>query len=168
MVLNTSKTWSGADKLNRGISSPLGATVGPGGVNFSIFSRDCSSVELLLFDHIEAAHPSCIIKLDPAYNRTYHYWHVFVPGIMHGQLYGYRVTGPHEPERGLHFDSKKLLIDPYGRAVAVPSGYSRPAAAKPGDKTLHFTGKRAFDAVGGVLTRADLLVLGHASGLQPD
>lgn len=133
MVLNSAKTWSDAAKTNRGISSPLGATVVPGGVNFSVFSRDCSSVELLLFDQIEDAQPSFIIRLDPAYNRTYHYWHVFVPGLKQGQLYGYRVTGPHEPQQGLRFDSKKLLIDPYGRAVAVPSGYSRRAAVKPGD-----------------------------------
>ncbi|GFO70743.1 glycogen operon protein GlgX homolog [Geomonas limicola] len=119
-------------ELNKGNTSPLGATVYHGGVNFSVFSRDCTSVELLLFDHVDAAHPSRVIQLDPKYNRTYHYWHTFVPGIGSGQLYGYRVTGPFAPERGLRFDPEKLLVDPYGRAVAVPAGYDRGVACRPG------------------------------------
>ena len=68
-------------------------------------------------------------------NRTYHYWHTFVPGIGPGQLYGYRAAGPSDPRRGFRFDPDKLLFDPYGRAVAVPAGYDRRAAAKPGDNT---------------------------------
>jgi glycogen operon protein len=66
--------------------------------------------------------------LDPAVNRTYHYWHVFVPGVGPGQLYGYRVTGPWDPARGMRFDPTKVLLDPYGRAVAVPKDYRREAA----------------------------------------
>jgi glycogen operon protein len=100
-----------------------------GGVNFSIFSRDASAVELLLFDRAEDGTPAKTIRLNPRKNRTYHYWHVFVPGIGPGQIYGYRVNGPRE----LRFDPQKLLIDPYGRAVAVPSGYSRKAAIDRGD-----------------------------------
>ncbi|GFO61573.1 glycogen operon protein GlgX homolog [Geomonas silvestris] len=120
-------------ELNKGNTSPLGATVYHGGVNFSVFSRDCTSVELLLFDRVDDPLPSRVIQLDPKYNRTYHYWHTFVPGIGSGQLYGYRVAGPFAPERGLRFDPEKLLIDPYGRAVAVPGGYDRGAACRPGD-----------------------------------
>ena len=119
--------------INNGNTSPLGATVSPGGVNFSVFARDCSGVELLLFDGPDAAGPSRIIRLDPRENRTYHYWHTFVPDIGAGQLYGYRVAGPFEPQRGRRFDPGKLLIDPYGRAVAVPEGYDRAAACLPGD-----------------------------------
>jgi glycogen operon protein len=100
-----------------------------GGVNFSIFSRDASAVELLLFDRVEDGIPAKTIKLNPRKNRTYHYWHVFVPGIGPGQIYGYRVIGPQE----LRFDPQKLLIDPYGRAVVVPSEYSRKAAIDRGD-----------------------------------
>ncbi|ABQ25013.1 glycogen debranching protein GlgX [Geotalea uraniireducens] len=119
--------------IDSGTSSPLGATVFPGGVNFSIFSRDCTGVELHLFDRVDDARPSRTVTLHPKRNRTYHYWHTFVPGLGSGQLYGYRVAGPHDPRRGLRFDPYKLLIDPYGRAVAVPAGYSRRAVAEPGD-----------------------------------
>jgi isoamylase len=102
-------------------------------VNFSVFSRDCTGIELLLFDRVDDARPSRTITLDPNRNRTYHYWHIFIPGLKSGQLYGYRVAGPCDPRRGLRFDPDKLLIDPYGRAVAVPAGYSRLAATEPGD-----------------------------------
>jgi isoamylase len=119
----------------RGQSSPLGATVVPGGVNFSLFSRDCTGVELLLFDRVDDARPARTIPLNPRLNRTYHYWHTFVPGIGPGQLYGYRVAGPCDPGRGHRFDPDKLIFDPYGRAMAVPAGYRRSAAAEPGDNT---------------------------------
>jgi isoamylase len=122
-------------RVRRGNTSPLGATVSPGGVNFSVFARDCSGVELLLFDSPDDARASRVIQLDPRRNRTYHYWHVFVPGIGAGQLYGYRVSGPFDPRRGRRFDPGKLLIDPYGRAVAVPAGYDRAAACVPGDNS---------------------------------
>src|SRR5215471_9261445 len=87
-----------------GTSSPLGATILPGGVNFSIFSRDASEVELLLFNRMDDARPARVIHIDPTSNRTYHYWHVFVPGVQPGQLYAYRVHGPCEPASGLRFD----------------------------------------------------------------
>jgi len=127
------KTVRVASDLNRGNTSPLGATVSRGGVNFSVFARDCTGMELLLFGRAEDATPSRIIPLDPRHNRTYHYWHAFVPDIGAGQLYGYRVAGPFDPQRGRRFDPGKLLIDPYGRAVAVPKGYDRGAACVPGD-----------------------------------
>src|SRR5579864_264782 len=116
-----------------GQSWPLGATLCDGGTNFSLFSRTASGVELLFFDHDDAAKPSRIVRLDSAANRTYHYWHVFVPGIKPGQLYGYRVRGPSEPDRGLRFDPAKVLLDPYGRGVVVPKAYDREAAHRPGD-----------------------------------
>jgi glycogen operon protein len=120
-------------KPRQGTSFPLGATVFPDGVNFSLFSRDATGVELLLFDRAGDGRPARTIALDPGRNRTYHYWHAFVPGIGAGQLYGYRVAGPREPWRGNGFDPDKLLLDPYGRALAVPADYSRRAAAEPGD-----------------------------------
>jgi glycogen operon protein len=114
-------------------SAALGATVTQAGVNFSVFSRDATAVELLFFDRDDADRPSRVIALDPVANRTYHYWHIFVPGIRAGQLYAYRVAGPYEPENGFRFDRHKVLLDPYGRAVAVPAGYDRENAARPGD-----------------------------------
>ena len=119
-----------ADQTGR--SLPLGATVIADGVNFSVFSRQATRVELLLFDSAEAAQPSRVIDLDPRTHCTYHYWHVFAPGLGAGQLYAYRAFGPFDPERGLRFDPSKVLLDPYGRAVAVPGGYSRHNASRYG------------------------------------
>ncbi len=120
---------------HKGSTSPLGATVCNGGVNFSVFARDCSGIELLLFDHADDKTASRIITLDPRQNRTLYYWHTFVPDIGAGQLYGYRVSGLSDPQRGLRFAPDKILIDPYGRAVVVPPGYDRAAACLPGDNT---------------------------------
>jgi isoamylase len=121
--------------VETGQSYPLGATVAPGGVNFSIFSRTATSIELLLFDREDDGQPSRVIFVDPAANRTYHYWHLFVPGLQAGQIYGFRATGPFDPARGLRFYPSKLLMDPYGRAVVVPRSYSRKAACTDGDNT---------------------------------
>jgi len=117
----------------RGRSFPLGATITDGGVNFSIFSRNASCIELLLFDREDDARPAATIRLDPATNRTYHYWHVFVPGVHAGQIYSYRAEGPHAPASGMRFDPSKVLLDPYGRGVVVPKSYNRSAARGEGD-----------------------------------
>ena len=119
--------------IRQGRSFPLGSTVYPEGVNFSVFSKSSTVVELLLFDHVDDAKPAHVIPLDPWKNRTYHYWHVFVPGLQSRQIYGYRAYGPFEPQRGLRFDHHKALLDPYGQTVAVPDRYSRIAASRPGD-----------------------------------
>ena len=111
----------------------MGATVIEGGVNFSLFSRTATGVELLLFDREDDASPSRVIPIDPATNRTYHYWHVFVPGVSPGQIYGYRVEGPSAPDRGLRFDPAKVLLDPYGRGAVVPKNYDRETAKQAGD-----------------------------------
>jgi glycogen operon protein len=111
-----------------GRSFPIGATLVNGGANFSVFSRSAASIELLLFDRVDDARPSRVIPMDPSTNRTYHYWHAYVPGLQEGQIYGFRAFGPFEPDRGLRFDPSKLLLDPYGRAIGVPENYSREAA----------------------------------------
>ncbi len=118
-----------------GASAPLGATVVRGGVNFSVFSKNAMSVELLLFDDENAAQPSTIIPLEEHRHRTYHYWHVFVPDLVPGQIYAYRARGPCAPERGFRFDGEKILLDPYGLAIAVPLAYNRHVARRPGDNT---------------------------------
>jgi len=116
-----------------GRSSPLGATVVQGGVNFSVFSQSASGVELVLFDREDDCRAACVIPIDPAANRSYHYWHVFVPDVRPGQLYGYRAYGPFDPARGMRFDPTKVLLDPYGRGVVVPRNYSRHAASQKGN-----------------------------------
>ncbi len=121
------------EMIGPGKSFPLGATVSPGGVNFCVYSKSSTAAELLLFDRVDDAHPARVIRLDPAENRTFHFWHVLVSDLKPGRLYGYRIHGPDDPQRGHRFDPDKVLLDPYGRAVAVPPGYSRDAASRPGD-----------------------------------
>ncbi|WP_017326706.1 glycogen debranching protein GlgX [Synechococcus sp. PCC 7336] len=116
-----------------GQTSPLGASVYPNGVNFCIFSQHAEAIELLLFDRPDDPHPSQTIRLDPKANNTYHYWHIFVPGIAAGQVYAYRAYGPFEPELGHRFDSQKVLLDPYAKAIVGLDRYSRAAASQPGD-----------------------------------
>ena len=89
----------------------------------------------MLFDHEDDPKPARIIKIDPWAGRTYHYWHVFVPDVQAGQIYGYRAHGPFDPARGMRFDPAKVLLDPYGRGVVVPKNYSRDAASREGDNT---------------------------------
>jgi isoamylase len=116
-----------------GKSFPLGATLVSGGANFSVFSKHSTGAQLLLFDDVDAPTPSRIIDLDPRANRTYHYWHVFVPGVIAGQIYAYRVAGPFDPARGPRFDPDKVLLDPYGKCIARPARRCREAARRPAD-----------------------------------
>ncbi len=124
-------------RQEHGQSTPLGASVYPNGVNFSVFSKNARSIDLLLFDRIDDRKPARTIQLTPPDNKTFNYWHVFVPGLKAGQIYGYRVHGPFEPKRGYRFDAEKVLLDPYGKAVAVPENYSRGQASIPGDNTAY-------------------------------
>ena len=87
-----------------------------------------------MFDGEGAKKPAQVIELDPKRNRTASYWHIFVPEIRAGQLYGYRVNGPFDPKRGHRFDPQKVLLDPYGKCVAVNS-YNRARAGHAGDNT---------------------------------
>ena len=142
--------------LSPGQSFPLGVTVHPDGVNFSVFSKHSSRVDLLLFERAEDSQPARILSLEPTLNRTYHYWHVFVPGLRAGQIYAYRAAGPSQPNAGLRFDVDKVLLDPYGRAVAQPATYSRAAARNPGSTCATamksvVADARAYDWEGDVL-----------------
>ncbi|MCC6976576.1 MAG: glycogen debranching protein GlgX [Anaerolineae bacterium] len=118
-----------------GKSFPLGATVLPDGINFCVFSKNCTDLELLLYDSPTAPQPSRVIRLDPQMNRTFYYWHAFLPGLLPGQVYAYRASGPFAPERGHRFDGHKVLLDPYARAVANAQNYQREAARRPGDNS---------------------------------
>jgi isoamylase len=122
-----------AEVTQEGQSSPLGATVCAEGTNFSVYSKHAAGIELLLFDCVDDARPARVISIDPASNRTYHYWHIFVPGVKAGQIYGYRAKGAFDPTSGMRFDPAKVLLDPYGRGAVVPKNYSRDAARVKGD-----------------------------------
>ena len=102
-------------KIWLGYPYPLGATWLGNGVNFAIFAENATSVDLCLFDNIDA--PQENIRI-PMTEQTDQVWHVFLPDVRPGQLYGFRVYGPYDPERGMRFNSSKLLIDPYAKAIA--------------------------------------------------
>lgn len=101
---------------------PIGPTLNPQGVNFCLFSKHAETVELLLFREAEDQHPTSIISLDPILNKTYHYWHVFIPALQAGQLYAYRISGPHDIAKGHRFDPHAILLDPYCKAIVTPKG----------------------------------------------
>ena len=67
-----------------GKSFPLGASVYADGVNFSVFSKNATGIGLLLFDAVDDSQPAQVISLGRRYNRTFHYWHVSVPGTATG------------------------------------------------------------------------------------
>jgi len=101
-------------------------------VNFSVYSRHASGMRLLLYDRVGDEQPARTLVLDPHRHRTWHYWHVFVPGLVPGQLYAWQADGPQAPAQGHRFDGDKPLLDPYARAVALPPDYRRSAAIGPG------------------------------------
>jgi isoamylase len=100
-----------------GAPLPLGACLTGEGVNFALFSRHASTVELLIFKSSEDAEPTATIRLDPNQHRTGDIWHVWVAGVHPGYCYAYRIDGPYRPAAGLRFNRHKLLIDPYARAL---------------------------------------------------
>jgi glycogen operon protein len=93
---------------------PLGATLNAEGVNFAVFSRNATAVEVCLFDSADAREES---RRVPLREQTDMVWHGFVPGLKAGQLYGLRVHGPWDPAGGHRFNPSKVLLDPYARAI---------------------------------------------------
>ena len=105
--------------IEAGSPLPIGGTHQQGdGVNFVLFSRHATGVRLEFYQHPDDSSPMRVIDLDPIRNRTGDVWHVWVRGIAAGQLYGYRIEGPYQPEEGHRFNPSRLLLDPYARALA--------------------------------------------------
>ena len=101
---------------------PLGATWDGTGVNFALYSENATAVEVCLFDN-RSKTESERIQIG---ETTAFVWHCYVPGLLPGQLYGYRVSGPYEPAIGLRFNPAKLLIDPYAQAVCGSVDWTQP------------------------------------------
>ncbi len=101
-------------KVFPGKPYPLGATWDGKGTNFAIYSENATGVELCLFDGEDAAEETRI----PIRERSHHVWHVYLPDVRPGQMYGFRVHGPYEPENGHRFNPNKLLLDPYAKAIS--------------------------------------------------
>ena len=108
-------------KIWLGYPYPLGATWLGNGVNFALFSEMAASVDLCLFDSQNARQENIRI---PMTEHTDMVWHIFLPDVRPGQLYGYRVFGPYDPQRGQRFNSSKLLIDPYAKAISGPVNWA--------------------------------------------
>src|SRR6266699_3354904 len=98
-----------------GYSYPLGATWMDNGVNFALVSEHATGVELCLFENREATEENIRVPISECTDQV---WHVFLPDARPGRLYGFRVAGPYDPEHGLRFNSSKLLLDPYAKAIA--------------------------------------------------
>jgi isoamylase len=94
---------------------PLGSTWDGEGINFAIYADHATDVELCLFNDEDDQSEFIKIKLA---ERTHHIWHIYIPGLAPGQLYGYRVSGPFDPENGHRYNANKLLIDPYAKGIA--------------------------------------------------
>ena len=94
---------------------PLGATWDGSGVNFALFSENATKVELCFYGGPDGNQETGRITLT---EYTDHVWHSCLPDVRPGQLYGYRVHGPYEPEQGHRFNPAKLLLDPYAKAIA--------------------------------------------------
>ena len=97
-----------------GNSYPLGATWDGKGVNFALFSEHATGVELCLFDTVDADKETHRIPLT---EHTDQVWHAYLPEVLPGQLYGYRVHGPYTPEQGHRFNPNKIVLDPYARSI---------------------------------------------------
>jgi isoamylase len=97
-----------------GSSHKLGATWDGRGTNFALFSAHAEKVELCLFDRQGGRELERVALPE----RTDDVWHAYLPDVLPGQLYGYRVHGPYQPERGHRFNANKLLLDPYAKRIA--------------------------------------------------
>ena len=97
----------------RGRPHPLGATWDGAGVNFALFSKHAERVHLCLFDPKGRREIERVELRD----RTDFVWHCYLPEARPGLFYGYRVHGPHDPDRGHRFDPTKVLLDPYARLI---------------------------------------------------
>lgn len=128
MTAKTIKTY----QISPGNRYPAGATVVAGGVNFSIYSRHASHVELLLFEAADSIEPFQIIPLDVRVHRMFFFWSVLVEDLPTGTLYAWRIDGPDDVQQsGFRFDRDKILLDPWARGV-TDNLWQRAAAEAPG------------------------------------
>ena len=103
-------------RVQEGSPYRLGATWDGRGTNFALFSANAEKVELCLFDRLGRRE----LERIPLPERTDDVWHGYLPDLVPGQAYGYRVYGPYNPEHGHRFNHHKLLLDPYGKRLIRP------------------------------------------------
>src|ERR1700730_17301829 len=131
--MNKVRVWTGSPY-------PLGATWMNDGVNFALYSENATGVDLCLFDQPDSDRETIRVRMT---EKTNHVWHLFLPEIRPGQLYGYRVYGAYEPQNGHRFNASKMLIDPYAKAIAGkikwgPEMFGYPLGGPEGDLKRDF------------------------------
>lgn len=103
------------DNIPPGEPDPQGAFWDGNGVNFALYADCATGVELCLFNSIDDEEECYKVNM---IERSHQVWHIYIPGLAPGQLYGYRVHGPYNPPEGHRFNPNKLLLDPYAKAIA--------------------------------------------------
>ena len=93
---------------------PLGATWDGAGVNFALYAENATRVELCLFDTADATKESHRLTVKEYTDKV---WHVYLPDVLPGQLYGYRLQGPFDPSKGHRFNPNKVVLDPYAKLI---------------------------------------------------
>ncbi|MBL8852792.1 MAG: glycogen debranching enzyme, partial [Planctomycetaceae bacterium] len=126
---------------------PYGAILSEDGVQFLVFSRNATSMKLLLYKDVDDLDPHRVITFRPEVDRWGDIWGLFVPGLKAGQLYHFQADGPFEPENGHRFDPKARLIDPYAKALAgtfmdSSDGITRPPKCVVVDDHFDWSGDR--------------------------
>jgi isoamylase len=116
-----------------GKSFPLGATLSPGGANFSIFAKHSRAAQLLLFDRVDDSKPSRVIDLRSAYQPHIPLLAHLRAGRHRGPALWLPRSGPFRSRKGAALRPRKVLLDPHGKCLARPLGWSREAARRPGD-----------------------------------
>ncbi|EQD34551.1 glycogen debranching enzyme GlgX, partial [mine drainage metagenome] len=107
--------------MKPGTPYPLGATVTDEGVNFAVFSENAERIDLEIFKSVYDSTASEVLELK---ENTSNVWHSFIPGLKPGSMYGYRAFGKYDPNLGLRFNSNKLLMDPYTKAISGKINWS--------------------------------------------
>jgi isoamylase len=134
---------------------PLGATFDGEGTNFAVYARHAEALDLCLFAPDDPAREVRRVRVR---EKTGHVWHVYLPGVRPGALYGYRAHGPYEPESGLRFNPFKVLVDPYARAISGEADLSGPIFAyRPGAPEQDL----AFDDRDGAAAAPKSVVVGN-------
>src|SRR5262249_634791 len=112
-------------EIHPGNPLPFGASLVPGGINFSIYSHNATSCTLVLFEKGQAQ-PLAAIPIREAF-RLGSVYSISVVGLDPEQRgYGFRMDGPHDPRRGHYFNPKALLLDPYAKAVSGREIWGKP------------------------------------------
>jgi len=143
-------------KIRPGSPYPLGATWDGAGVNFSLFSEHATQVDLCLFDSPFSTQETARLTLP---EKTDQIWHGYLPAVLPGQLYGYRVHGPYAPQRGHRFNPHKVVLCPYANAVGrnvrwCDEMYGYTAGSSAEDLSFDDRDNAAYCILGAVIDKA--------------